>query len=212
MPDQQVLRSIRTGRSSSATADAGCYACNRPRARWRPWSPKSPALKPLVFTNNASIATDGSVYFSDSSTKFSIHNYTGDLLEGRATGRLLRWSPTEGVEVVLDGLLVSPMGWRCRRTRASRWSPRPPDIAFANCTCRAHLRVRPKSCSTTSRACRTTSPSARADPLDRLPEHAQQTPGQVAAACRRHPPGRLGDAGETVTEAVESDPRDRRNW
>lgn len=39
-----------------------------------------------------------------SSTKFSIHNYTGDLLEGRATGRLLRWLLTRGVEVVLDQL------------------------------------------------------------------------------------------------------------
>ncbi len=62
------------------------------------------AGRPLMFTNNASIAADGSVYFTDSSTKFSIHNYTGDLLEGRATGRLLRWSPTGGVEVVLDQL------------------------------------------------------------------------------------------------------------
>ncbi len=59
---------------------------------------------PLVFTNNCSVAADGSVYFSDSSRKFPIEHFTGDLLEGRATGRLLKWSADEGVQVILDEL------------------------------------------------------------------------------------------------------------
>ena len=58
----------------------------------------------LVFTNNCSVAGDGTVYFSDSSRKFPIEHFKGDLIEGRATGRLLRWTHDEGVEVILDGL------------------------------------------------------------------------------------------------------------
>lgn len=120
-----VLRLTDAGRTISTVADTGArpagieidqngslIVCDSRRGllRVQPSSGKVTTLvsevggRPLVFTNNASIAADGSVYFTDSSTKFSIHNYTGDLLEGRATGRLLRWSPTEGVEVVLDGL------------------------------------------------------------------------------------------------------------
>jgi sugar lactone lactonase YvrE len=57
----------------------------------------------LVFANNCSIASDGSVYFSESSVRFPFERFKGDLLEHSSTGRLMRWTP-DGVEVLLTGL------------------------------------------------------------------------------------------------------------
>lgn len=62
---------------------------------------------PMRFTNNAAIAGDGRVYFTDSSRRFGIEEFKGDLLAHTSSGRLLRWTPGEGngrVEVLLDGL------------------------------------------------------------------------------------------------------------
>lgn len=58
----------------------------------------------FVFTNNATVAADGTIYFTDSSTRWSIHEYVNDLLEGQETGRLLARRPDGSLEVVLDGL------------------------------------------------------------------------------------------------------------
>ena len=60
--------------------------------------------KPLKFTNNASVATDGSIYFSDSSQHYGIENYKVDLLEHAGTGRLLVYRPSGEVEILLEGL------------------------------------------------------------------------------------------------------------
>lgn len=54
--------------------------------------------------NNAAIARDGSIYFSDSSRHFGIDYWMGDVLEHSGTGRLLRRTPDGKVEVLLDGL------------------------------------------------------------------------------------------------------------
>lgn len=62
---------------------------------------------PMVFTNNAAVAADGTIWFTDSSTRFGIHHYEGDLLEHSGTGRLLRRDPDGTVEVVLDGLFFA---------------------------------------------------------------------------------------------------------
>jgi sugar lactone lactonase YvrE len=59
---------------------------------------------PLIFTNNCDIASDGTIYFTDSSTRFTFEEFTGDLLEHGSLGRLLRRSPDGGVDVLLDGL------------------------------------------------------------------------------------------------------------
>jgi sugar lactone lactonase YvrE len=59
---------------------------------------------PMRFCNNAAVAPDGTVYFSDSSQRFGIEHYRGDLLEHSGTGRLLRRDPQGEVEVLLDGL------------------------------------------------------------------------------------------------------------
>lgn len=59
---------------------------------------------PFKFTNNAAVASDGTIYFTDTSTRWSIHEYVTDLLEGQPTGRLLRRSPDGDVRVLFDGL------------------------------------------------------------------------------------------------------------
>ena len=58
----------------------------------------------MLFCNNAAVAADGTVYFSDSSRRFGIDHWRADLLEHSGTGRLLRRDPNGEVEVLLDGL------------------------------------------------------------------------------------------------------------
>lgn len=60
--------------------------------------------KSMRFCNNAAIARDGTLYFSDSSRRFGIEHWRGDLLEHSGTGRLLRRTPDGEVTVLLDGL------------------------------------------------------------------------------------------------------------
>ena len=59
---------------------------------------------PFMFTNNASVASDGTIYFTDSSTRWTIHDYVADLLEGQPTGRLLKRTPDGSLELILDAL------------------------------------------------------------------------------------------------------------
>lgn len=58
----------------------------------------------LLLCDNAAVAADGCVYFSDSSQRFGLDHWRADLLEHSGTGRLLRWCPDGAVEVLLDGL------------------------------------------------------------------------------------------------------------
>jgi len=57
-----------------------------------------------VFCNNAAVASDGTVYFTDSSRRFGIDNWRDDLIEQTAGGRLLRRSPDGTIDLLLDGL------------------------------------------------------------------------------------------------------------
>lgn len=59
---------------------------------------------PLRFCNNAAVASDGTVYFTDSSRNFGIDDWMGDLLEHGGTGRFLRRAPDGTVDTLLDGL------------------------------------------------------------------------------------------------------------
>jgi sugar lactone lactonase YvrE len=59
---------------------------------------------PMRFCNNAAIASDGTVWFSDSSTKFGIDRWKADFIQNTRTGRLLRLDTDGTVTVVLDGL------------------------------------------------------------------------------------------------------------
>lgn len=58
----------------------------------------------MVFCNNAAVASDGTVWFSDSSTKYGIDKWKDDFVQNTRTGRLLKLTTDGTVEVVLDGL------------------------------------------------------------------------------------------------------------
>ncbi|MFT3925002.1 MAG: SMP-30/gluconolactonase/LRE family protein [Myxococcales bacterium] len=58
----------------------------------------------LGFCNNAAIAADGTIYFSDSSRRFGIEHWRADVLEHSASGRLLRRTPNGTIELLVDGL------------------------------------------------------------------------------------------------------------
>jgi sugar lactone lactonase YvrE len=60
--------------------------------------------RPLRVCNNSAIARDGTIWFSDSSARFALEHWKGDLLEHSGTGRLLRRDPDGRVEVMLTGL------------------------------------------------------------------------------------------------------------
>jgi sugar lactone lactonase YvrE len=58
----------------------------------------------MVFCNNAAIAEDGTVWFSDSSRRFGIEDWKSDFVQVTRTGRLLRLGTDGVVTTVLDGL------------------------------------------------------------------------------------------------------------
>lgn len=59
---------------------------------------------PFRFCNNAAVAADGTIYFTDSSTIFGIEHWRADLIEHRPTGRLFRRDPDGSLTLLLDGL------------------------------------------------------------------------------------------------------------
>ncbi|CAN5502610.1 SMP-30/gluconolactonase/LRE family protein [soil metagenome] len=59
---------------------------------------------PMKFCNNAAIGSDGTVWFSDSSTRFGIEEWKSDFVQNTRTGRLMRLDPDGTVTVVIDGL------------------------------------------------------------------------------------------------------------
>lgn len=60
--------------------------------------------RPMRFCNNAAIARDGSIWFSDSSRHYGIDQWKDDFVQDTRTGRLLCRRPDGAVDVVLDGL------------------------------------------------------------------------------------------------------------
>ncbi len=70
---------------------------------------------PFKFANDLDIAADGTIYFTDASSKFSIEEFIAEYMEHRPNGRLLAYDPnTKQTRVVLDqlyfanGVAVSP--------------------------------------------------------------------------------------------------------
>lgn len=59
---------------------------------------------PMKFCNNAAIASDGTLWWSDSSTQFGIRQWKQDFVRNTRTGRLLRRDPDGTVTTVLTGL------------------------------------------------------------------------------------------------------------
>lgn len=60
--------------------------------------------EPMRFCNNAAVAADGTVWFSDSSLHHGIERWKDDFVQHTRTGRLLRRDPDGTVEVVLEDL------------------------------------------------------------------------------------------------------------
>lgn len=56
---------------------------------------------PFAFTDDLDIASDGTIYFSDASSRFEQPDYLLDLLEARPHGRLLAYDPATGETRVL---------------------------------------------------------------------------------------------------------------
>lgn len=63
--------------------------------------PSGPELR---VCNNAAVTTDGTVFFTDSSSRFGLDHYLADLIEHSGTGRLIRRDPDGSTETVLTGL------------------------------------------------------------------------------------------------------------
>jgi sugar lactone lactonase YvrE len=60
---------------------------------------------PFAFTDDVDVAADGTVYFSDASYKFGVHEVMADIVEHGGNGRLLKYEPlADEVTVLLDGL------------------------------------------------------------------------------------------------------------
>ncbi|GAB08743.1 hypothetical protein GOARA_019_00250 [Gordonia araii NBRC 100433] len=62
------------------------------------------AGKPMVFCNNAAVASNGDIWFSDSSTLHPIERWKNDLVENTRTGRLFCRGAGGSVTTVLGGL------------------------------------------------------------------------------------------------------------
>jgi sugar lactone lactonase YvrE len=70
---------------------------------------------PFRCTNDLDVATNGTIYFTDASSKFPLSNYKADLLEHQPNGRLLVYEPaTKTTRVILrelrfaNGVAISP--------------------------------------------------------------------------------------------------------
>jgi sugar lactone lactonase YvrE len=59
---------------------------------------------PMRFCNNAAVARDGTIWFTDSSREHGVHAWQDDLVAHTRSGRLLRRDPDGTVTTVLDGL------------------------------------------------------------------------------------------------------------
>jgi sugar lactone lactonase YvrE len=58
----------------------------------------------MAFCNNAAVAADGTIFFTDSSRVYGIDQWKADMVENTSSGRLLRRDVDGSVSVVLDGL------------------------------------------------------------------------------------------------------------
>lgn len=61
--------------------------------------------RPFRFCDDVAIASDGTIYFTDASSKFGQQNYVDDIVEHRPNGRLLAYHPEgKSTELLLDNL------------------------------------------------------------------------------------------------------------
>jgi sugar lactone lactonase YvrE len=60
--------------------------------------------EPLTFASNVVEGPDGTIWFTSSTTRWSLDDHLGDVFEHSCTGRLLQRDPSGAVTVLLDGL------------------------------------------------------------------------------------------------------------
>ena len=62
---------------------------------------------PFALTNNVDVSADGAIWFSVSSHRHPLADYTLDILERNATGAVYRRDPNGDLDVVMDGLVFA---------------------------------------------------------------------------------------------------------
>ena len=74
---------------------------------------------PILFCNNAAVARDGTVFFTDSSNRFPVSHWSRDLLEHRPNGRRAGLRPGDGRTDVVGNRIPLPQrrGADARRDR-----------------------------------------------------------------------------------------------
>lgn len=60
--------------------------------------------EPINFASNVVADSTGAVYFTSSSRRWDLDHWRGDIIEHSGTGRLIRYRPDDGAQVLLDGL------------------------------------------------------------------------------------------------------------
>jgi sugar lactone lactonase YvrE len=65
---------------------------------------------PIVVCNNATIARDGTIFFTDSSSRYPLFAWRRDIIEQRPNGRLLAYRPDTGQTEVVASKLFFPNG------------------------------------------------------------------------------------------------------
>jgi sugar lactone lactonase YvrE len=60
--------------------------------------------RPIRLCNNAAVARDGTIWFTDSSARFDLDHWKGDIIEHSGTGRLIRRDPDGTATTVATGL------------------------------------------------------------------------------------------------------------
>ncbi len=98
-----VWPSPATGDCWSATARAGCWRWTPAAASSRRWSKRSTAGT-LQFCSNVTETSDGTIYFTESTSAFTYAHFKGAVLEARPRGSLFRRDPDGTVLTVVPGL------------------------------------------------------------------------------------------------------------
>jgi sugar lactone lactonase YvrE len=118
--DGRILRLARDGRLVEVLADTGgrplglewlpdgaLLVCDARRGLLRV-EPATGAVETLAegfaFCNNAAVAADGTVYFTDSTDRLGIDHWKAEILQHSGSGRLLRRGLGNETTVLLDGL------------------------------------------------------------------------------------------------------------
>jgi sugar lactone lactonase YvrE len=83
--------------------DGAIIVCDAERGLLRIESAHVQVLADVPFASCPAIDPDGTIYFSQSSRRYGLDRYLGDLLEHSGTGRVLRWRDGQ-VDVIADGL------------------------------------------------------------------------------------------------------------